>query len=651
MSYIEFEKEELINLKYSLSKEFIRTNRAGIYGSSTIINCNTRKYHGLLVCPIDELDGESHLLLSALDETIVQHEKEFHLAVRKYPGVVHPGHKYVSEFIAEPIPCLRYRVGGVVFEKQMLIPAELEQIIIKYTLVDSSSPTLIKLHPFLAFRNIHQLSKANSDIQTWFEEIPNGIKTRMYNAYPFLHMQMSKKVDYKPNPDWFYNVQYSEEENRGYEYTEDLFIPGFFQFSLEKGESIFFSASLNETKPQNLKQKFESELKKRIPRNNFENCLANSAQQFIVRRKNKTMIMAGYPWFGSRARETFISLPGLTLAFRDTKTMTDAIESMFDSLNNGLFIQKGTSLGNDYESADTSLWFFWTIQQYVKFTVDAKTAWMKYGQVMKSILGRYKSGIYDYIKMQENGLVYASCKGKALTWMDAVKDGIPVTPRQGYPVEINALWYNAIVFSLELANQSSDSDFIAEWFYWPDKIKDSFIQMFWLEKEKYLADFVNETERNTDVRPNQVIACSLPNMILTKDQAKQVLDVVKSELLTPRGLRSLSPNSENYIGVYEGNQASRDAAYHQGTVWPWLLGPFCDAWLRVHKKAGIGLVKELYSGFEPEMTNAGIGSISEIFDGNPPYEAKGAISYACTIAELIRIKKMIDAYENDTFSK
>ena len=243
MSYIEFDKEELINLKYSLSKEFIRSNRAGTFAGGTIINCNTRKYHGLLICPMDHLDGESHLLLSAVDETIIQHDKEFHLAVRKYPGVVHPGHKYLREFIAHPIPTLKYRVGGVILQKEMLIVAEEEQVLIKYTFLEAHSQTLIKLHPFLAFRSIHKLSKANPDVRTGYTEIENGIRTKIYDAYPYLYMQISKKTNYISAPDWFFNVQYTEEESRGYDYTEDLFIPGYFEFPMEKGESIIFSAA------------------------------------------------------------------------------------------------------------------------------------------------------------------------------------------------------------------------------------------------------------------------------------------------------------------------------------------------------------------------------------------------------------------------
>ncbi|MFN8256726.1 MAG: amylo-alpha-1,6-glucosidase [Bacteroidales bacterium] len=641
MGYIEFDKTELTNLKYSLSKEFIRSNRAGSYAGSTIINCNTRKYHGLLICPMDQLDGENHVLLSALDETIIQHNKEFHLAVRKYPGVMHPGHKYLKEFHADPMPTLTYRVGGVLLQKEMVLSSNEDQVLIRYTLLDAHSPTTLKLHPFLAFRNIHKLCKANLDVNTKFTKIENGIRTRMYNVYPYLYMQISKKNEYVPAPCWFYNVEYSEEESRGYEFTEDLYVPGYFEFPIKKGESIIFSASLKEDQPKQLKQKFLEEIESRIPRDNFENCLTNSAQQFIVHKKNKIEIVAGYPWFGPRMRDTFIALPGLTLSMGDFQTARDVLLQITKQSKDGLF-KNGDN--EEIISVDTALWYFWSIQQYVLYTGKDEESWKDFGSKMKSILSKYKSG-FDSVKMHDNGLICAAEQGKALTWMDAVVNGVPVTPRYGYNVEVNALWYNALMFTLELAEKFNDQKFIKEWKEWPEKIKESFISTFWSEKKRFLSDYVTNGEQNWHVRPNQVFAISLPYSMLSKEISKSVLDIVEGELLTSRGLRTLSPNSSKYQGVYEGNPESRDNAYHQGTVWPWLLGGFCEAYLKIHKKSGLQKVKDIYYGFESDLANAGIGTISEIYDGIPPHEPKGAISQAWSVAELLRIKNIIDKYE------
>lgn len=647
MSYIQFDKTQLINLKYSLAREFIRSNRAGAYASSTIINCNTRKYHGVLVCPMEKLDGDNHVLLSSLDETIIQHEKEFHLAVKRYPGgIYHPGHKYLREFTSEPIPTLIYRVGGVVLQKEMLLVEETEQVLIKYTLIDANSPTKIKLHPFLAFRNVHKLSKSNLDVNSKFYNIPNGIKTRMYDAYPYLHMQTSKKAEYVHAPNWYYNIEYSEEEKRGYEFSEDLFVPGYFEFSIKKGESVVFSASLKEISGQSLKRKFASEIKKRVPRNTFENCLINSAQQFITRKGKKTEIIAGFPWFGSWGRDTFISLPGLTLAIGDIKTAKDVLDTLSKQLKNGLFKNMGSHDDADLNSVDAPLWYFWAIQQYAYKTGKSKQVWKDYSTKMKSILDNYKKGTKYNIKMHDNHLIWAGEKGKALTWMDAMVDGEGVTPRIGYDVEINALWYNAIMFALELAEAANDKKFIKDWKDIPGKVKGSFISDFWLEKKGQLLDYVDNDVPDKAVRPNQIFAVSLPYSMLSETQMKSVIDRVKAELWTPKGLRTLSPKNGDYKGVYEGDQKSRDSTYHQGTVWPWLAGHFCEAHLKICGKSGLQLVKDFYKGFESDMNQAGIGSISEIYDGNPPHETKGAISQAWSVAELLRIKSMIDKYEN-----
>jgi len=645
MGYIEFNKTELINLKYSLSKEFIRSNRAGTFAGSTIINCNTRKYHGLLICPLDKIDGQDHVLLSAVDETIIQHGKEFHLAVRKYPGIMHPGHKYLQEFRADPIPILIYHVGGVILQKEMLLAANENQVLIKYTLVDAHSPTIIKLHPFLAFRNVHALGKANLDVNTKYSNVQNGIKTKMYPDYPSLYMQISKDSEYIHAPNWFYNVEYSEEEKRGYEYKEDLYVPGYFEFPMKKGESIVFSAGIKESEAKGLKQKFAAEIKTRIPRDSFENCLINSAQQFIVTRNNKTEIIAGYPWFGSLSRDTFTSLAGLTLATKDVKTAKDILDVMSKQLKDGFFRNNGND--SNQISADTSLWYFWAIQKYAEYTGKYHEVWKDFGPKMKSILETYKKGAEYNIKMHENGLIFSGESGHTVTWMNAEVNGIPVTPRIGYAVEINALWYNALMFALELAEKEKDTKFIKQWAEWPEKIKASFISTFWSEKKKFLSDYVMNGECNWHVRPNQIFAVSLPYSMLSLEICKAVIDVVENELLTPRGLRTLSPNSSKYQGVYEGNHEQRENAYHQGTVWPGLLGHFCEAYLKVHKLSGLQKVKDLYYGFEEEMRNAGIGSISEIYDGIPPHEAKGSISQAWSVAEIFRIKNIIDKFEEN----
>ncbi len=650
MSYLIFEKSQLINLEYSLSKEILRSNRAGSYASTTIVGCNTRKYHGLLVCPMEHLDGERHILLSSLDETIVQHNSEFNLGIHKYEGdnYVPKGHKYLRDFQAEPVPKLIYRVGGVVIEKERLLVENQQQFLIRYKILEADHSTKIRFKPFLAFRNIHKLSKANTYADTKVKLIANGIKSKLYNGYPYLHLQFSKKAEYVHSPDWYYNVEYLEEQRRGYDFKEDLFVPGYFEMDVKKGEVIIFSASTILVNPDTLKRKFTGEIEKRIPRDNFKNCLINSAQQFIMKRDRRTEIIAGFHWFGSWGRDTFIALPGLTLAIGDVKTCKAVIDTMVSKLANGLFPNIESSDDAAYNSVDAPLWFFWTLQQYARHINSYTPVWKTYGKALGSILNAYRNGTLFNIKMQENGLIYAGEKGHALTWMDAIVNGIPVTPRVGAAVEINALWYNALMFSLYLAKKANDEKFIKKWEKLPALVKESFVEQFWDSNRGYLADYINTDSKDWSVRPNQVIATSMEFSPVNDEMKTSILNIVERDLLTPRGLRTLSPKNKNYMGIYEGNQEQRDSAYHQGTIWPWLLEHFCEGYINVYKDCGLYKVQKIIKGFEATMNEHGIGTISEIYDGDPPHKPRGAISQAWSVAALLRI---INKVENFTPAK
>ena len=649
MSYLKFDKSQLINLEYSLSKEILRSNRAGSYASTTVVGCNTRKYHGLLVCPMEHLDGDRHVLLSTLDCTIQQDGSEFNLGIHKYEGdLYHPkGHQYIQDFQAETVPKIFYRVGGVRLVRESLLVEKEQQILIKYTLLEADKSPYLRFTPYLAFRNMHQLSKANMHANTKVKFIANGVKAKLYDGYPYLHMQFSKETEFISSPDWYYNIEYLEEQRRGYDYKEDLFVPGFFEIKMKKGESVIFSASTTPSSPDNLKRKFTVELAKRTPRNNFKNCLLNSAEQFIVKKEKNTEVVAGFPWFGAWGRDTFIALPGLTLPAGDPKEGLAVLDTMTARIKYGLFPNMGSDDDYAYNTVDASLWFFWSVQQFAYHMHSYSPLWTRYGKKMKAILKAYKEGTLFNIKMQDNGLIYAGEKGKALTWMDAVVDGIPATPRIGMPVEINALWYNAICFSLELAKKADDTAFIKAWGNLPALIETSFIETFWDKNKGYLADFVNEGILDWSIRPNQVITTALKYTPLTNEMIKSVLEVVKRDLLTPRGLRTLAPNDVKYKGVYEGNQEKRDNAYHQGTVWPWLLEHFCEGYLKIYGKSGLALIKKIITDFEPVINEHGIGSISEIYNADPPHSPKGAISQAWSVAALLQIIDKIETLEEE----
>lgn len=648
MSYLKFDKSSLVNLEYSLNREFLRANKTGSYICTTISGCNTRKYHGLLVCPVPQLDGDKHVLLSSLDETIIQHDAEFNLGIHKFEGEHYEpkGHKYIRDFDAEMVAKTTFRVGGVILDKEHLLVENDEQILIRYTLRDAHSPTILRFRPFLAFRSVHRLSKANLYAYTKFSPTVNGIKMRLYEGYPELHMQFSKEAEFIPVPHWFNNIEYLKERERGYEFMEDLFVPGYFEVPIEKNESIIFSASTAGAKPAGLKSKFTKEYNNRIPRDSFINSLTNSSRQFIMRTGNKTEIIAGYPWYNSITRQTFIALPGLTLSLDDPDTFQDVIDTQLTRLKDGLFPKIIGGGGSGYDSIDAPLWFFWAMQQFAVELKNKEYIWKKYHFQMKQILNAYRSGTHYQIKMNGDGLISGGGEHVALTWMDAYIDGKPVVIRTGMPVEVNALWFNAVCFALELANASGDEHFVNEWKDWPEKIAQSFINEFWSEERGYLADWVHYGKKDFTVRPNMVIAAALKYSPLDREMQKSILSVVKKQLLTPRGLRSLTPESPFYEGVCEGSVSAREKAVYQGTAWPWLIQFFVEGYLKIHKTGGMPFVKKIIEGFEDDMSEHCIGTIAEMYNGNPPHNAKGAISQAWSNAALIRAYKLINSFED-----
>lgn len=637
MSYIHFDKTQLVNLNYSLDREIIRSNRSGAYTSTSIICCNTRKYHGLLVVPQPQIDTQSHVMLSNVHETVIQHGASFHLGISKFPGNYSPrGHKYLEDFDSEPIPKLTYRVGGVLLEKELILDTNRDRLMIRYTLLDAHSPTKIRIQPFLAFRGYHDLSKANTYINKKYKKVPNGAVFHLYDAYDPLYLQVSKKMEFVPAPEWYYNIEYILERERGYDYQEDLYVPGYFEFEIEKGESVIFSAGLTEADPKTRQNAFEKEIARRIPRSNFVNCLKNSASQFIRKRDGDTRVIAGYPWFGWWGRDTFVAAPGLTLAVGDSKTFLDIMDTMSRDLKGPLFPNVGSGVVTNMNSIDAPLWYFWALQQYIKYTKDSKTVKDRYLGKMKGIIDGYLEGTDFNIHVQENGLVYGGEEGKALTWMDAVTPDGPVTPRIGCPVEIQALWYNALCFYHEL---TGDEAILAH----ATKIKENFEPEFWSEEHGHLADFINGEEKDWSIRPNMIFATSLPYVMINEEQCGQILETAKSKLLTTRGMRSLSPDDLAYKGYYHGDQVSRDEAYHNGTVWVWPLGHFVEGYIRLHGKSGTNFIQKIVKGFDGVMTQYGVGAVAEIYDGDPPHRPKGAISQAWSVSELLRMMDLVKA--------
>lgn len=644
MSVLEFDKNQLGNLEYSLQREMLSTNRAGGYMSTTIVCCNTRKYHGLFVGPVIDGDQNDYVMLSSLDETVLQHDQSFNLAIHRFPEVYEPkGHKYLVDFTYTPVQTLTYRVGGVLLRKEILWIHSRPQLLIRYTLLEARSQTTLRLRPFLAFRNKHSLSKANFTADGHSYHIAGGVRNRLYANFPWLYMQVdAPTAEFIPAPDWYYNFEYTEERERGYDYLEDLLTTGYFETEITKDKPVVFSCSLEEVaSPEELNAMFEAETARRTQKEDFLSCLRHSARQFIVKNGSDTAVVAGYPWFGRWGRDTFISLPGITLTQGRADVCMDVLDTMTREMQDGLFPNMGTA----YNSVDAPLWFFWTLQQLAAHTSDTEV-WQRYGTFMKDILNAYRRGIGSVIAVHDNGLVWASNPSLAMTWMDAVTDGKPVTGRDGHQVEINALWYNAICYTLKLAAEAGDRKFTDDWKTLPDKIRESFLSLFWSEETGYLADYVTENGiRNTFVRPNQVIACSLDYKMLDERQQIAVLDTIRRHLLTSRGLRTLSPQNPLYKGRYEGDQPTRDKAYHQGSVWVWPLEHYVKARFDLRGRNYLRNAEELLNGFNDDLSSYGIGSVAELYDGDPPHTQRGAISQAWSVGAVLRIQEMIDKWK------
>lgn len=646
MSYIHFDKTLMANLEESLPKEILRSNRSGAYSCSTIVDCNTRKYHGLLVVPIPELGEENYVLLSSLDETVVQHGAEFNLGLHKYQGnnFSPNGHKYIRDFNCDQVPTTIYRVGGVVLKKEKVFQHYENRIIIRYTLLDAHSETTLKLRPFLAFRCVREYTHENSRVNKNYQEVSNGIKTCMYDGYPELYMQLNKKNDFVFQPDWYRGVEYPKEMERGYAFTEDLYVPGYFEMKIKKGESVVFSAGLSEIKTSQLKQIADFEVNIRTPRDNFYHCLVNSAHQFYYHVDGENYILAGYPWFKCRARDMLISLPGLTLVNGEVEQYELCMKTMEKAIREFMADDPLTVKIYEMEHPDVLLWAMWCIQQYAKIESFEKCL-EKYGALAKDIMAYIGGNSHPCLKVRENGLVYAKGKDKAITWMNSTANGRPIVPRSGYIVEFNALWYNALKFSEEICGKCGINDEAAYFAEEALKVGESFKTVF-LNQYGYLFDYVDEDDNDPDwsVRPNMIFAVALDYSPLTLPEKKAIFDICTKELLTPKGLRTLSPKSGGYNPMYVGSQVQRDYAYHQGTAWPWLAGFYMEACLRLYKQSRVSFVERVLGGFEEEMFYHCLGTLPELFDGNPPFHGRGAISYAMNVAEILRVVKLVEKY-------
>lgn len=649
MSYLKFDKNLLINLDQSLTKEMLRTNQAGAYHCTSLVGCNTRKQHGLLVIPVEGMENKPHVMLSSLDETVIQHGAPFNLGIHRYQGGVYSpaGHKYLREFDCEDVPRMTYRVGGVILTKEKIFISRENRILIRYTLVEAHSATTLRFKPFLAFREVNSLCVANDAVNRNIGHVANGIATCLYDGFPTLYMQFSRKAEWVDEPNWYNGIEYVKDLERGVPYCEDLWVPGYFEVPIRKGESIIFSAGVSEVSPRSLAKMYETEIASRTPRTSFFNCLKNSAKQFYIRRGDGMYLISGFPWGVVLARNTFMALPGLTLAIdhrADYEAIMDtALKALIRFADTGETSKdiKGIDL------PDIPLWAIWAIQQYAKTIGIDPAADLYAGAVAHLIDYILRGGHPNLFIDAESGLLSTDGHDKAVSWMNSTLNGAPVVRRTGRLVEFNALWYNALMFAVALAeNKPELAERRQDWLTAAEKMKQPFVDTF-LNESGYLYDYVDGTFAEPSVRPNMAIAIGLDYSPLDRRQRKGVLDVVTRELLTPKGLRTLSPKSYGYRPCYLGSPDERDFAMHNGPSRPWLIGFYADAYLRVFGMSGVGYIDRMLIGFEDEMSQGCIGSLSQLYDGNPPYTGRGAVSHATNVAEVLRTYRSLKRLDSN----
>lgn len=660
-----FQDELFANLDLALTKEWLETNRKGAYSSSTVLACHTRKYHSLLAVPIHKLDQKCSLL-SKVDLAIKIGDHQVDLSTNKFPTTFYPkGHEYIKSFEYDTCPRIVFRVdetGEVIeFAESIMLMEDEETLLIRYDLITAPRSIEVVLTPFLAYRNIHTLTKENDLLSSFISphEETNGIALNCFSMTPYPEMPelffgTDLNSTFVHHSNWHYNFEYLEEVKRGFDAHEDLFTAGFFKKQLSQGESFFFFASTG--KPtKNLLTLWDKEARARMKSARLSD-LQYSAKNFFVERDNGDLsIIAGYPWFNEWGRDAMIALPGLAFCTGRFEEGLNVLKTFAHYESDGLlpnYLPLRSDLRPSYNSIDSSLWFFWALKQYYIFTSDKTAIEVHFKKTMTNILKAIIEGRHPWAKLHENALLWAGSWETQLTWMDAQVDGVPVTPRYGYAVEICSLWYMALNFYLELGF-ADDAEWCSRLTQIVKTCKESFLKVFWNEQMNMLADVVNEHGQDLSLRPNQIFAVSVGGDLLSEKQEKLVVRAMKV-LLTPFGLRTLSPRDSRYKKYYEGSPKERDGSYHQGTVWAWPVGAFVDAFLKISKnKVLAAKVLSKYFGplYTTHLKDHGILNVSEIFDGDPPHRPNGCIAQAWSVGELLRASELIERCLNNNERK
>ncbi|HLK09464.1 MAG TPA: amylo-alpha-1,6-glucosidase [Candidatus Angelobacter sp.] len=650
---ISLDKTICRDLEAAISREWLETNGLGGFACGTVAGANTRRYHGLLTAALNPPGGRM-LLLSKMEETLVLGERRIDVSTNEYEGVIHPeGYLYLSSFRLDPFPVFTYEAEGVKLEKSLFMLNGSNTVQIEYRLLESpaGSKPQLELRPLIAFRNYHATTHENAALDPQILNDKNLVSVQPYGSLPRLYFAHNAEAAAAEGY-WYCNFLYRMERERGLDANEDLFNPLVLRWALIPQQAAVVIAS---TEPQEIRkatdfrnlelQRREAVVASAPNRDPFVQALTVAANQFLVRRGNDWTVIAGYPWFTDWGRDTMISLPGLTLFTGNAAIAKSILRNFARHVDQGMLPNRFVDSGQtgelktaEFNTADATLWFFEAARAYAAITGDYKFLREELYPVFTSIIDFHIKGTRYNIKIMENGLLHAGAPGTQLTWMDAKIGDWVVTPRSGQPVEIQALWFNALKVMEELAQRFGDENSRERYSTLASMASEAFNRLFWNNEKNCLYDVIENGATDASIRPNQIFAVSLPYSMLPKDRALAVVTTVERELLTPVGLRTLAPSDSRYRPRYEGDQRSRDSAYHQGTVWPWLLGPFITAYLRVND--GAAPVREHAHGFlrglEAHLNQGGLGQISEIFDGDAPHLPRGCFAQAWSVAEVLR---------------